>query len=95
MPSLFEQAVDCCSLAPAFAKRIITQACERSGVTAETMGPTELIRALPQIQQALSVFLEPQEVARKIGAMRGLLRGSWPSFPSVFVQDEPNTKSTS
>jgi hypothetical protein len=105
MASLFEQVVDCCGLAPAFARKIIAQACERSGVVPEEMGAAELIRALPQIQLALNVFLDPQEVTRKIGAMRGLTRGSWPNLPEVSVprddaagrspQDPPNTKSTS
>ncbi len=102
MPSLFEQVVDCCGLAPAFARKIITQACERAGIAAESLGPAELVRALPQIQQELSVFLDPPEVARKVGAMRALVRGSWPSFPAVSLetdsrprQDEPKTKSTS
>ncbi len=104
MPSLFEQVVDCCGLAPTFASKIVSQACERCGVVAETMGPTELIRALPQIHQALSVFLDPSEVSRKIAAMRALVRGSWPSFPAVSLevkaskqppQEDPKTKSTS
>jgi len=102
MASLFEQVVDCCGLAPAFATRIITQACERSGVVAETMGPADLIRALPQIHQALGVFLEPQEVHLKVSAMRSLIRGSWPVFQAVQPPDDgapgqggPKTKSTS
>jgi hypothetical protein len=105
MASLFEQVVDCCGLAPAFARKIVAQACERSGVVPETMGPAELIRVLPQIQQALHVFLDPPEVTRVIHAMRGLTRESWRSMPAVSVprdtpasrppQDGPNTKSTS
>lgn len=95
MPSLFEQAVDCCGLAPAFARSIIAQACERCGVSAALMGPKELVRVLPYIQQSLSVFLEPQEVNRKIGAMRSLVRSSWPELPAVTAQEEPKTKSTS
>lgn len=102
MASLFEQVVDCCGLAPAFARKIIAGACERSGVAAEEMGPAELIRALPQIHQALAVFLDPKEVHLKVSAMRALVRGSWPSFPAVkapgdgaTAQGDPNTKSTS
>jgi hypothetical protein len=102
MPSLFEQVVDCCGLAPTFASKVVRQACERRGVVAETMGPAELIRALPQIHHALSVFLDPPEVARKVAAMRALVRGSWPSFPAVTLeassqapQEDPKTKSTS
>ncbi len=103
MPSLYEQVVDCCGLAPDFARRIISQACERTGVVAAEMGPSELIRVLPQIQQSLAVFLEPREVQRKVGAMRRLVQGSWPSLPAVKTpgdegrppQDGPSTKSTS
>lgn len=95
MPSLFEQVVDCCGLAPAFARRIVAQACERCGVRADQLGPQELVRALPYIQQSLSVFLEPQEVSRKIGAMRSLVRSSWPELLAVTPQDDPKTKSTS
>jgi hypothetical protein len=105
MRSLFEQVVDCCGLAPAFASKIIREACERSGVTPETMSPAELIRTLPQIQQALSVFLDPHEVAQKTSAMRGLVRASWPAMQAVkppvaetesrSFQEEPNMKATS
>ncbi|AKT42656.1 hypothetical protein [Chondromyces crocatus] len=83
MPSLFEQVVDCCDLAPAFAQRIISQALRRSGIDPATMRPEDLIRALPAIRQELSVFLDPQEVHRKIAGMRALVRGSWPAFTAV------------
>lgn len=106
MRSLFEQVVECCGLAPAFARKIIQESCERSGVSSpEAMTPAELIRTLPHIQQALSVFLDAREVAQKTAAMRGLVRSSWPSMPAVVpptrdqesltIQEEPKTKSTS
>jgi hypothetical protein len=74
MPSLYEQVVDCCGLAPDFARRIISQVCERNGFVADEMGPSDLIRVLPHIQHALEVFLDPGEVQRKVGAMRRLVR---------------------
>jgi hypothetical protein len=105
MRSLFEQVVDCCGLAPAFASKIVREACARSGVAPETMSPAELIRMLPQLQQAFGVFLDAREVAQKTAAMRGLVRASWPAMAAVKppgadadirpYQDEPNTKSTS
>jgi hypothetical protein len=97
MPSLFEQVVDCCKLAPAFARRLVTQACQRSGAAAETMGPEDLIRALPHIEQALSVFLDPKEVAQKVRAMRRLVQASWPAFPAVRPESQgpPSTKKAS
>ena len=105
MPSLFEQVVDCCGLAPAFARKIITEACERSNATTDAMTPADLIRTLPYIHQALSVFLDAQEVTQKTTAMRRLVRSSWPDIPEVpppsteadsqnYLED-PNTKSTS
>jgi hypothetical protein len=69
------------------------------------MTPADLIRTLPQIQQALSVFLDPREVAEKTGAMRRLVKTSWPAMPAVrppsqdedkrIYQEDPEAKSTS
>ncbi|WP_129352143.1 hypothetical protein [Sorangium cellulosum] len=106
MRSLFEQVVECCGLAPAFARKIIQEACDRSGVSPpEGMTPPDLIRALPHIRSALGVFLDPGEVALKTAAMRALVRGSWPSMPAVkptgtnqesrASQEEPEVKSSS
>ncbi|WP_437597350.1 hypothetical protein WMF28_32455 [Sorangium sp. So ce590] len=106
MRSLFEQVVECCGLAPTFARKIIQEACDRSGVSPpEAMTPADLIRSLPQIRQALGVFLEPSEVALKTAAMRALVKGSWPSMPAVVPpdqsqesrtpQEEPKSKSSS
>ncbi len=106
MRSLFEQVVECCGLAPAFARKVIQEACERGGVSSpEAMTPADLIRSLPHIRQALGVFLEAREVALKTAAMRALVRGSWPTMPAVTPpsqsqesrthQEEPNVKSTS
>lgn len=106
MRSLFEQVVECCGLAPAFARKLIQEACERSGVSPpDAMTPAELIRSLPHIRQALAVFLEPREVALKTAAMRALVKGSWPSMPAVAppdasqeirtAQEEPKARSSS
>jgi hypothetical protein len=105
MPSLFEQVVDCCGLAQPFARKIIREACERIGVSPDALTPADLIRTLPQIQQALSVFLEPSEVAQKTAAMRKLVRASWPAMPAVAPpssdleklphREDANTKSGS
>ncbi|WP_437776605.1 hypothetical protein [Sorangium sp. So ce1097] len=106
MRSLFEQVVECCGLAPAFARKLIQEACERSGVSPpDAMTPAELIRSLPHIRQALAVFLEPREVALKTAAMRALVKGSWPSMPAVAppdasqeirtLQEEPKARSSS
>ncbi|WP_437659387.1 hypothetical protein [Sorangium sp. So ce1182] len=106
MRSLFEQVVECCGLAPAFARKIIQEACERSGVSPpDAMTPADLIRSLPHIRQALGVFLDPREVALKTAAMRALVKGSWPSMPAVAPpapsqeirapQEEPEAKSSS
>lgn len=106
MRSLFEQVVECCGLAPAFARRLVQEACERSGVSPpDAMTPAELIRSLPHIRQALAVFLDPREVALKTAAMRALVKGSWPSMPAVAppdasqeirtAQDEPKARSSS
>ncbi|CAN96662.1 hypothetical protein predicted by Glimmer/Critica [Sorangium cellulosum So ce56] len=106
MRSLFEQVVECCGLAPAFARKIIQEACERSDVSPpEAMTPADLIRTLPHIRQALGVFLDPGEVALKTAAMRALVKGSWPSMAAVVPpgsnqetrppQDEPKAKSSS
>ncbi|WP_437631447.1 hypothetical protein [Sorangium sp. So ce854] len=106
MRSLFEQVVECCGLAPAFARKLIQEACERSGVSPpDAMTPAELIRSLPHIRQALAVFLDPREVALKTAAMRALVKGSWPSMPAVAApdasqeirtaQEEPKARSSS
>ncbi|EYF01994.1 hypothetical protein [Chondromyces apiculatus] len=89
MPSLFEQVVDCCQLAPAFARRIISEALERTGVSAEELRPQDLIRALPRIRQTLGVFLDPSEVNRTIGCMRALARTSWTDLPAVSSASNP------
>lgn len=96
MPSLLDQVIDSLGFTPAFAGRIVAEACARCGVDAGSMGREELVRVLPHLQQALAVFLEPQEVNRTMMALRLLVRSSWTSFPAVTPpQDDPNTKSTS
>lgn len=106
MRSLFEQVVECCGLAPAFARKLIQEACDRSGVSPpESMTPADLIRSLPHIRNALGVFLDPGEVALKTAAMRALVRGSWPTMPAVKLpgssqenrgsQEETGSKSSS
>jgi hypothetical protein len=105
MRSLLEQVADCCGLEPEFARKLIRGACARSGVRPEAMTPADLIRILPQVHRALSVFLDDREVAQKIAAMRSLVRTSWSAMPAVRPaapeteskagQEDPNTKSTS
>jgi len=73
--TLFDKVIAASGLSEVFARGTIKRACSRVGVTAESMSPAELARALGSIEQALSVFLPPDQKDSRMQAIRALSRG--------------------
>jgi hypothetical protein len=73
--TLFEKVIAVSGLSEVFARGTIKRACSRVGVNAETMSPSELARALGSIEQALAVFLPPDQKDSRMQAIRSLARG--------------------
>jgi hypothetical protein len=72
--SLFEQVVQRCGLSPVFARGTIQRAFARVGVDATRMKRDDLERAMPSLQAALSVFLQPNELRERISDISRLYR---------------------
>ena len=73
--SLFDKVIAASGLSEVFARGTIKRACSRVGVNAEAMTPADLARALPAIEQALAVFLPPDQKDSRVQATRFLTRG--------------------
>jgi hypothetical protein len=71
---LFEQVVQKSGLSPVFARGTIQRAFARVGVDTARMKRDDLERALPSLQAALSVFLQPQELRERLIDIGRLIR---------------------
>jgi DNA-binding response OmpR family regulator len=73
-PSLFARVVAASGLAPRVGRSALEQACKSAGVAIESMGPTDLLRALPAIEQALRAHMSPSDATERVKVMIALLR---------------------
>ena len=73
--TLYDKVIAASGLSEVFARGTIKRACSRVGVTAESMSPSELARALGSIEQALAVFLPADQKDSRMAAIRALARG--------------------
>jgi DNA-binding response OmpR family regulator len=73
-PSLFAKVVAASGLALPVGRTTLERACLSAGAKVENMGPTDLMRALPAIEQALRAYMSPSEATERVKAMIALLR---------------------
>ena len=74
--SLFDAVVARCGLSPVIAPSTMTRACRKAGVEPQLLTPVSLVRVLPTIRDMLSIFLDPQEVERRIHSIQLLTQGA-------------------
>jgi DNA-binding response OmpR family regulator len=60
-------------LAHIIAEAAITRACARAGIDAEMMTEADLGRALPDIERAIGMFLDPSDRAARLGAIAAIV----------------------
>jgi DNA-binding response OmpR family regulator len=60
-------------LAQIIAEAAITRACARAGIDAEAMTEADLGRALPDIERAIGMFLDPADRAARLGAIAAIV----------------------
>ena len=70
---LYLQLVALSGLSSLFADRTIARACARVGVEPTHLTSAELSRAIPAIEEALAVYLPPDELLAAMARIRGLL----------------------
>ena len=70
---LFLQLVALSGLSSLFADRTMSRACARAGVDPVAMTAPELLRALPAIEEALALYLPPDELEASLTRIRGLV----------------------
>jgi hypothetical protein len=68
-------------LSPVIGPSTIKRACQRVGVEPRAMGPAELARALPAVQEAMRIFLGEEEYRRRLPALTSLAQESDPLPP--------------
>ncbi len=87
MATLFEQVVACCGLSEVIAQGVVRRACERAGIAPWKMNRHELLRALPQIEAALTTYLTPDEVKERVAALLQLTRSVSSGLQAVRLED--------
>jgi hypothetical protein len=67
----FEQVLRASGLAAVIGRSAITRACDRAGVDADTLDPTGLEAALPEIEETVRLYL-PDEADARVFELRAL-----------------------
>jgi len=70
--SLFARAAASTGLSGMLARDMLARALRRAGIEPTTMSPSDLLRAMPTIREALAMFYPAEEVARRAAAMAAL-----------------------
>ncbi|WNG29205.1 response regulator [Cystobacter fuscus] len=84
--SLFDAVVARCGLSPVIAPSTMTRACRKAGVDPQLLTPVSLARVLPTIRDMLSIFLDAQEVERRVHSIQLLTQGAPSSAAAVDVR---------
>jgi hypothetical protein len=85
---LYLQLVALSGLSNLFAERTMSRACVRAGVDPEQLTSAELLRALPVIEEALKVYLPPDQLHGAMERIRGLVAHRSPiDVRSLSLQD--------
>jgi hypothetical protein len=71
--TLFDEVVDASGLAAVIAPYAISRLLVRAGIASpRELTPEDLTRALPELEQGLSVYLQGEELQQAIAALRRL-----------------------
>jgi hypothetical protein len=70
MGSLFDEIVTASGLAPVIAVTVVERALSRAGVNPTTLTRRTLQRALPELQSALEVYFDAEEVRTRMRRIR-------------------------
>ncbi|OJH40681.1 response regulator [Cystobacter ferrugineus] len=84
--SLFDAVVARCGLSPVIAPSTMTRACRKAGVDPQLLTPVSLARVLPTIRDMLSIFLDAQEVERRVHSIQLLTQGGPSGTAAVDVR---------
>ena len=72
--ALFEAVVAASGLSSVFGTKALARALTRAGVDPHTITRRDLEKALPALEQALGVFLRPDEAKTRLDSIAQLLR---------------------
>jgi hypothetical protein len=72
--TLFDRVVQQSGLSPVFARATIARALARVSIKPETLSPEQLKMALPELEKVLRVFLQGDDLTRRLQALRALIR---------------------
>jgi hypothetical protein len=70
MGSLFDEVLAASGLAPVIAATVVERALSRAGVNPTTLTRRTLQRALPELQSALGVYFDNEEVRARMRRIR-------------------------
>jgi hypothetical protein len=71
---LFEKVVERSGLSSIFAGKALARAFAKAGIDPRTLAPTDLTRALPEIERVLKTYLDGAEVAQNMKRVAQLAR---------------------
>lgn len=71
--SLLDALAEASGLSSVFAHACIVRALRRSGVDLDKLTRADVARAMPEIERALSVYIDPADLAVRIRHMKKLL----------------------
>ncbi len=74
MSPLFGKVVEATGISRIFAASSVRRACERAGVQPESLTRDELKKAIVYIEEAMRVYLPPEEVPQRLTQLNALLR---------------------
>lgn len=72
MRDLFSEIVKASGLSPVFAERSFERALAKAGLTRDGLTKTQVRALLPGIERTLLLYLSPDEVSRRVVALRAL-----------------------
>lgn len=65
-PRLFDQVVAASGLSPVFAKSALSRAIQRASMDPNALSRRQLTQLLPVVEQALGVFLKPDQLKARM-----------------------------
>lgn len=75
---LYQQVIGASGLSELMARSVIDRSLHRIGISRETLGPGELVRALPYIRESLRTFLSQSETTARVDELTRLASEAQP-----------------
>jgi len=75
MSKVLDEIVGLSGISPIFAKTVVKRALERAGVDPESMRASELEKALPELERALTVYLGDKAASDRVAAIKRTVGG--------------------